>query len=504
MTQDGLVEVPENAFVEERIAFGLTAPQLAIVTGAALFAAALNLLSLWAPVRLLLIALVSGPVVLAAVLRIRGEPAYRWLLRAVRHWRSPKVWQAEVQAFSKPPVSGVVQHLADDHAAGAAPQDGPPPVRQGTTLRATRSGAVQNGADNAGTATTELAAPFSPPSLAAREASAAEEQVPMDGSPARLRLLTPQETGSDSEEAARREEPEQPPSIPYVLPGPRVACFLSFAGGVGKTTLAVEAASLLATRARYRSADGAAHRLRVLLVDAARPAPAAGLRLGIEPDALSEARRHRDWTAPDSVAASIAPTSHRLDLLSLPPDPILAGRVGADGGDPLRFGPPAAVAILRAAHAAPYQLVVVDLGSGLEEGHQHLLDKADVVIGVVRPTLESIPDVVRLAERLRGALLGGKLLLVANHCEDDAELRSFAREVDVPLIGAIPPTPAFTAAADRQRPAWTDDLSLYEALRPVAAGLWPFDPLGGADHQPASFFERWLARIRGAAPRNHR
>ena len=35
--RDGLVEVPENALVEERIALGLTAPQLGIVAGAVLF-----------------------------------------------------------------------------------------------------------------------------------------------------------------------------------------------------------------------------------------------------------------------------------------------------------------------------------------------------------------------------------------------------------------------------------------------------------------------------------
>ena len=43
MIRDGVVEVPENAMVEERIALGLTAPQLAIVAGAVLLAAALNL-----------------------------------------------------------------------------------------------------------------------------------------------------------------------------------------------------------------------------------------------------------------------------------------------------------------------------------------------------------------------------------------------------------------------------------------------------------------------------
>ncbi len=83
----------------------------------------------------------------------------------------------------------------------------------------------------------------------------------MDGSSPRLRLM-PSQTEGSAEVPAPREAPERPPSIPYVLPGPRLACFLSFAGGVGKTTLTVETSTLIATHARYRSADGEAHRLR--------------------------------------------------------------------------------------------------------------------------------------------------------------------------------------------------------------------------------------------------
>jgi CO dehydrogenase nickel-insertion accessory protein CooC1 len=496
--RDGLVEVPENALVEERIALGLTAPQLGIVAGAVLFGAALNLLPLWAPLKVLLILLLSGPLALAAVLPIRGEPAYRWLLRALRHWRSRRVWRAEVQLASKQPVSGDVIDGDDDDKGGA--RDGEPrAVRGGTTLTPAQCGAVESGADNQDAATSSLAAPF-PPSLAAvTESSVLEEQGAMDGSSPRLRLIGPPQTEATADVAARRDEPERPPAIPFVLPGPRLACFLSFAGGVGKTTLAVETSTLIASQARYRSADGEAHRLRVLVVDAARLSSSVGLRLGIDPDALSRARTHRDWTKAESVAQTIVASSQRLDLISLPPHPILVGRGGADGGAPLQFGPAAAEALLTTAHRAGYQLVVVDLGNMLEEGHQHLLDRADVVIGVVRPTLESIPDVLRLAEHLRGAGWGRKLLLVANQCDDDTELRSFARDDDVPLIGVIPPAPAFSAAADRHQPAWAADLRLRDALLPVARAVWPLDTLGRRHPGRAPILRRWLARLRGTA-----
>jgi len=60
VTRDDLVEVPENALIEERIAFGLTAPQLGILAVAGLAAAALNLLPLWAVAKVLVILLVAG------------------------------------------------------------------------------------------------------------------------------------------------------------------------------------------------------------------------------------------------------------------------------------------------------------------------------------------------------------------------------------------------------------------------------------------------------------
>jgi CO dehydrogenase nickel-insertion accessory protein CooC1 len=386
----------------------------------------------------------------------------------------------------------------DDDKEGAL-EGVPGAVQGGTTFMAAQFGAVESGADNQDAATNSLAAPFPAALPAVTESSVLEEQGAMDGSSPRLRLIGPPETEANADVAARRDQPERPPSIPYVLPGPRLACFLSFAGGVGKTTLAVETSTLIATQARYRSADGEAHRLRVLVVDAARLSSSVGLRLGVDPDALSRARTHRDWTKAESVEQTIGASSHRLDLISLPPHPILVGRAGADGGGPVQFGPPAAEAILATAHRAGYQLVVVDLGNMLEEGHQHLLDRADVVIGVVRPTLESIPDVLRLAEHLRDAGWGRKLLLVANQCDDDTELRSFARDADVPLIGVIPPAPAFTTAADRHQPAWAADLRLRDALLPVARAVWPLDTLGQRHPGRAPILRRLLARVRGKA-----
>ncbi len=94
MNERGLVEVPENAVRDEPIAFGLTGIQLGICGLAVLVAAVLNLLPVWEPIRFVIVVLGAGPIGLAAALPIRGEPAYRWVVRAVRYPRGRRVWQA--------------------------------------------------------------------------------------------------------------------------------------------------------------------------------------------------------------------------------------------------------------------------------------------------------------------------------------------------------------------------------------------------------------------------
>ena len=180
MSRDDLVEVPEYALGEERIAFGLTAPQLAILVGAGLLAATLNLLPLWAPAKLLVIAVLAGPAAVTAVLHIRGEPAYRWLLRAIRYWRAPRVWRPavlELDASSKPAVSSDVE----DGSPTAVPRG---PVRAVTASEEANGGAVAPGADNQDTAeVAEPSLPQTPPEV--------EEQGDMDGKVIRLQPREP-------------------------------------------------------------------------------------------------------------------------------------------------------------------------------------------------------------------------------------------------------------------------------------------------------------------------
>jgi len=422
MNERGLVEVPENAVRDEPIAFGLTAIQLGICAMAVVVAAILNVLPIWEPIRLLLILVGAGPIAIAAALPVRGEPAYRWIVRGVRYRRDSRCWNATLESPDKSQLSGV-----DDTAEAEVY----PPMAESTV----------------------------PKTVEEREAPPATPAAPSPR--ARLRLV-----GSERPDL----EPDPPPPVPHLLGRLHVVCLLSFAGGVGKTTLAVEAASLVGSRARYRTLDGEERPVRVLLLDAARTNPAAHLRLGLDPAQVSRLLTRYDW--PDSMTFEkrAVETRFGVTLLSLPQLP-LQGL-----GPELPFGPIEAAGILDAAEQAGFQLVVVDLGTQIEDGHRHLIGQADVVLGVVTPRVEALPDVLRITSYVRALGAGRKLGLVANEASDEGSLPTLADGEQVPIVATVPRLEAFDAAGDRGVPAWTDDPDAEHVLRPLATAAWPLFP----------------------------
>jgi Mrp family chromosome partitioning ATPase len=422
VNERGFVEVPENAVRDEPIAFGLTAVQLGICAMAVLVAAILNVLPIWEPIRLVVVVLGAGPIALAAALPVRGEPAYRWIVRGVRYRRDSRCWNATLESPDKSQLSGL------DDTAGAEVY---PPMTESTV----------------------------PKTVEEREAPPATPAAPSPGP--RLRLV-----GS---ERPNLESDPRPP-VPHLLGRLHVVCLLSFAGGVGKTTLAVEAASLVGSRARYRTLDGEERPVRVLLLDAARTNPAAHLRLGLDPAQVSRLLTRYDWPDTLTFEKRAVETRFGVSLLSLPQLP-LQGL-----GPELPFGPIEAAGILDAAEQAGFQLVVVDLGTQLEDGHRHLIGQADVVLGVVTPRVEALPDVLRITSYVRALGAGRKLGLVANEASDEGSLPTLADGEQVPIVATVPRLEAFDAAGDRGVPAWTDDPDAEHVLRPLATAAWPLFP----------------------------
>jgi MinD-like ATPase involved in chromosome partitioning or flagellar assembly len=420
----GLVEVPENAIRDEPIAFGLTGVQLGICGLAVLVAAVINLLPIWEPIRLALVVLGAGPVFVAAALPIRGEPAYRWVVRAARYRRGGRVWRAELQVPDKPQISGMDETATIRLPEPAMPE---PPVPQAAEERE------------------------APPAIPA-------------ASPAGPRLRV---VGSEPDEQPKLELASP---VPHLLGRLHVVCFTSFAGGVGKTTLAVEAASLVGSRARYRTLDGETRPLRVLLIDAARMSPAAALRLGLDPDTVSRLNTRYDWPDPATFEKRAVETRHGMTLLTLPQLPMQGL------GPELPFGAIEAAGLLDAAEQAGFQLVVVDLGSSLEEGHRHLVGQAASVLGVVTPRVEALPDVIRITSYVRARGAGRKLAFVANRVTDEGSLPALADEEQVPIVATIPTLEAFDTAGDRGVPAWTDDPEVEAILQPLATSVWSLFP----------------------------
>jgi hypothetical protein len=465
-----LVDVPENAVREEPLAFGLTVAQLLVCGGAVAVGALLDLLPLWLPLRALLVLVLAGPVLLAAILPVRGEPAYRWALRALRYWRSTKVLElGGAEGWHKREISGVEEDAPVEVAPGVDVDD-----------RST-------GNHEAGSALPAWAAPDGDP-VALGPAAA----------PARLRVVGPEpaDAPAPADDSSPAAVLDRPFAVPHALPTMRVVAVAGFAGGTGRTTIAAEVATLVAATARIRVPDGSEQAVRVLLLDAARLASAAGLRLGLAPADIAAARGHRVWRDPSAVAALAARTPWGADVLTLPPHPQLADRDPSWGDAGIgSFGAAEAGGLLEGAQRAGYHLLVADLGSLLEEGHRELVDQADLVLGIVRPTLESLPDVFRLATAMRAQGMGRKLAIVASAADDDAEVRRLAREADVPVAGCVRPDPAFTSAADRDVPAWSLAPELAEDLLPVARAAWPL--LADAAGQPRGRRSR-LLRVRDA------
>ncbi|NJD28332.1 MAG: hypothetical protein FIA92_08545 [Chloroflexi bacterium] len=466
MNERGLVEVPENGVRDEPIAFGLTGVQLGICAIAVVVAAALNLLPIWEPVRIVLIVLGAGPIAIAAALPIQGEPAYRWLIRAIRYLRSRKTWRAELVGAEVLTASTDKPAISDDgHTDGSSnpASDGSP---------------AWQSEDNTGTAAQRASSPTgeaSPDEAHGRRPPASERVVMGVVQLLRPHPVRSEDDGSDEPSVGAtlgRPEPRAP--VPHLLPGLRIAVFVSFAGGVGKTTLAVETATLIATRARYRTLDGDELPLRVLLLDASRvTAGAAGIRLGLDGDAISKAANPARWHQPRMVEDFVAATRSGVDVALAPAHPMTLGAELQPEPERELFRADHVDDFLDGAREAGYQLLVTDLGSHLEDGHRHLVDRADLVLGVVRPTLESLPDVHRLANVLRGMGAGRKLSLIANMADDDRAVRVHAHEYEVPIAATVQTSPTFTVAAERGEPAWSLDAAIEPPIRGVAATVWP-------------------------------
>ena len=178
--------------------------------------------------------------------------------------------------------------------------------------------------------------------------------------------------------------------------GGTVAAFISNKGGVGKSTLSVNTACLLAS----------AHPDRVLLIDASLQLGVCAMLLDLQPTtSLVDAIRQKDRLDDTLLTQLSIRHPSGLRLLAAPADAVEAAEVTDDG---------IARVLNRARHA--FEFVIVDTFPMLDETVMAVLDVADLGFVVFQGTIPTVVGTSKLLPVLEAIGFGAaRQRLVLNH-----------------------------------------------------------------------------------------
>lgn len=212
--------------------------------------------------------------------------------------------------------------------------------------------------------------------------------------------------------------------------GTHVVVFFSLNGGTGRTTLAVELASLLAARSAAARASGTGGR-RVALFDLAARSPAVALRMGLP---LPGTRSLEPVVSPPGLV-------RQGNGLLVSTGPFAAG---ADAGRAVDDALAAAVA-----HGCGVVLLDIDCDSGAV--CRAALERSDRVLVTMTGDAGGVVDAYRSTALLRRLGLRDRIDYVVNRCRARLDLTEVMGDLGGRVLAQVPEHPALAQAALWQR-----------------------------------------------------
>jgi septum site-determining protein MinD len=224
-------------------------------------------------------------------------------------------------------------------------------------------------------------------------------------------------------------------------------------GGVGKTTTAINLATV------------AAERRDVALLDADLGMANIGATLGVDPDG----------TLHDVLAGEASLADVIVDGEAGP-----AVVVGDRGLDAYAEADPAELREVVADLRADYDLVVIDTGAGLSHDGLVPLGLADGILLATTPDDVAVRDTEKtaaLAERVGGSVIG----VVLTRATPDTDVQRIAADLEYPVVGVVPEDSGVATRPPIVRSS--DDAPAAAAFRRLGEGFErvAFEGASGAD-----------------------
>ena len=279
---------------------------------------------------------------------------------------------------------------------------------------------------------------------------------------------------------------------PVYLGGTQIIVFFSAKGGVGRTTLATEVATLLALKGQYRnSAAGPVQRLKVALIDFDLGSANVSTRLGLAQPTMLDYLCDASTQNPNPLDFVIRDPATNVDVL-LGPSKCLAG----DRAE--LMGIAQAAHLLSSFKAAGYHFILLDISAAIGDLETYLLEASTRIYCVVTPTAGSVQSLYRGVEALRRLGLGSKLQYVANKMREGVSLSEPMSDLNGSLVARIPYDAAFETAENRHRPISLQAGSApNDGLARLASSIYPALDLPHARPSGGSLFT-WFGRRRRA------